>query len=315
MTPQRQHRIFRQAVEWFVQLESERCDEQQRDRFQDWLSENEAHQRAYAEAERLWANLDNLKDTNIPELHGAGGIRPLTGRLMRTGLSALLLAVLVSGWWQDYSAETITYSTSLGERRRIYLPDGSQLALNAATRLSVRLSWLRRQVELEEGEVLVTVAHQNLRPFTVQMADLRIKDIGTVFNVRKRPEGGAVSVLEGEVELKTDRSWFGDSLKAGFSRRIDRDGRLRPVEKADIERSTAWTEGHLIFDHTPLADVAAELERHHAVHFVFADPSIAGQTLSGSFDTADLKPFLLAVEKILPIHAKRQKQTIVLSNR
>ena len=298
-----------------MQLESERCDELQRSRFQDWLTENDAHRQAYAEAERLWSNLDNLKATHIPGLEDARTVRPPAGRLMRTGLSALLLVALATGWWQDYSAETISYSTGLGERRNIYLPDGSQLTLNAATRLSVRLSWLRRRVELDEGEVLFTVAHQGLRPFTVQMDDLQVKDIGTVFNIKKRREGGAVSVLEGEVELKTDRSWFGDSLKAGFGRRIDRDGRLQAVEKVDIEQSTGWTQGHLMFNHTPLAEVAAELERHHAVHIVFADPILARQTLSGSFDAADLNPFLQAVEKILPIRAKRQKQTIVLSKR
>lgn len=315
MTPQRQHRIFRQAVEWFVRLESERCDELQRNRFQDWLTENEAHRQAYAEAERLWSNLDNIKVTHIPGLEDARTVRPPTRRLLRTGLSALLLVALATGWWQDYSAETITYSTGLGERRNILLPDGSRLAMNAATRLSVRLSWLRRQVELEEGEVLFTVAHQGLRPFTVQMDDLTIKDIGTIFNIKNRPEGRVVSVLEGEVELISGHHWFGDSLKEGFGRRIDRDGRLHPAEKVDIQQSTGWTEGHLTFDHTPLAEVAAELERHHAVHIVFADPAIARQTLSGSFDAADLNPFLRAVEKILPIRAKRHRQTIVLSKR
>lgn len=310
-----QQRIFKQAVAWFVELQSECCDEQRRNQFQDWLNANEAHRRAYAEAENLWANFDHLKKMERPASYDAGNTRARVGGATRQGLAAILFAAVLTGWWLDYSAETVRYMTGVGERQSVDLADGSRLELNAVSRLSVKLSWLRRRVELEEGEALFTVAHQALRPFTVQTDQYSIKDIGTRFNVKKRPEGGSVSVLEGEVELRRGQSWFGDRLKAGFSRSIDQYGRLQQAEAADPEQSTAWTNGRLIFEHRPLAEITAELERHHTVRFVFADPSLAKLTLSGSFDSTDLKPFLQAVEAMLPIHAARQKQTVVLSKR
>jgi transmembrane sensor len=68
-----------------------------------------------------------------------------------------------------------------------------------------------------------------------------------------------------------------------------------------------------MFDHTPLTEVAAELERHHPIHFVFTNPHLAKQTLSGNFDVSDLNPFLQALEQILPIKVSYKKQEIRIS--
>ncbi|MDD5215586.1 MAG: DUF4974 domain-containing protein, partial [Methylococcales bacterium] len=144
---------------------------------------------------------------------------------------------------------------------------------------------------------------------------LQGRDIGTRFNVRKRQDGTVVSVLEGEVEVKPEHAWLGQNVKAGFSCKMDEDGHLHAIEPANLEQASSWLEGRLTFNHTPLSQVVTELERHHDVHFVFADMTLRNETLSGSFEAADLNPFLHAIEKILPVRTQRQKQTIVLSRR
>jgi transmembrane sensor len=122
-------------------------------------------------------------------------------------------------------------------------------------------------------------------------------------------------VLEGEVELKQNHDWIGRRLKAGESRRLDPMGHLQPSEKIQMDQEAAWIDGKLIFDHTPLSEVVAEMERHHPIHFKFDDASLASQTLSGSFNIADLQPFLRAVETTLPVRVRRQKQVVVFSGR
>jgi transmembrane sensor len=309
--PQRQQ-ILKQAAQWFVELQSEYCDNKRRQAFERWLAQNPAHSQAYDEVAGLWGNLDTLKTRKVPGLDAARSARPRTWRNGKTVIGSLLLIAITAGTWLDYSATRMVYRTGMGERQTVLLADGSQLQLNTSTQLSVRLSWWRRSVELQQGEAMFNVVHQAWRPFIVQAGNLQIEDIGTVFNVRHQARGTAVSVLEGEVALYTGRSWFGENLLAGFSRKIDHDGHWQKPESTNVEQVAAWTNGHLLFNHTPLAEVVTELERYHAVRFVFADPTLAGQTLSGSFNTADLKPFLQALEKILPIRVQRQQQTIVL---
>lgn len=60
-----------------------------------------------------------------------------------------------------------------------------------------------------------------------------------------------------------------------------------------------------MFNHTPLAEVVAELKRHHDIDFRFADPSLGAETLSGSFDSTDLEPFLRGVERSLRVGVER----------
>lgn len=307
-----QQKILQQAATWFVELQSEYCDEQRHQAFAQWLLQNPAHQTVYDDIASLWGDLDELKTTEVAGLHTARSARPRIRRNGKILTGSLLLATMLTAAWLDFKAPSRVYQTGIGERQTVQLADGSQLQLNTDTQLRVRLSWWRREIELQQGEAMFNVAHEAWRPFTVRTGNLQIKDIGTVFNVRHDTLGTAVSVLEGEVALHLNRSWFGDNLPAGFSRKIEQNGHWQKVEKTSAEQVAAWTSGQLLFDHTPLAEVVTELERYHAVRFAFVDPILAKQTLSGSFNTADLKPFLQALEKILPIRVQRQKQTIVL---
>ncbi|OAI00173.1 hypothetical protein A1353_19730 [Methylomonas methanica] len=310
-----QDQILKQAATWFVELQSEYCNDQRRQAFAQWLLQNPAHQQAYDDIASLWGNLDKLKSREVTGLNAARSARPRIRRNGKILTGSLLLATLLTGAWLDFQSPGTAYQTGIGELQTVQLADGSQLQLNTDTKLSVRLSWWRREIELRQGEAMFNVAHQAWRPFTVRTGSLQIEDIGTVFNVRHDNHGTAVSVLEGEVALHAGNSWFGENLPAGFSRKIDPSGHWQNSEKTNSEQVAAWLNGHLLFDHTPLTEVVAELERYHAVRFAFADPALAKQTLSGSFNSADLKPFLQALEKVLPIRVQRQKQTIVLYSR
>ncbi|MBS4051658.1 MAG: FecR domain-containing protein [Methylomonas sp.] len=307
-------RSFEQAVTWFVALQSQDCDAARRAEFQRWLDKHASHPLAYAEAEKLWANLDPLKSGELPDLQAARRAGPQKVSA-RTGFSVLLAAALAAGWWLDYRVAPVGYIASVGQRQSISLADGSSIELNAVSRLSVKLSWCRREITLLEGEALFNAAHETLRPFTVQANGLQIRDIGTRFTVRSRADTVRVAVLEGEVSLKPEHDWLGQPLTAGHSRQLDGNKQLRAIETSDADNEAGWVDGRLAFEHTPLAEVVAELERHHPVRFVFADPALARQTLSGRFDIADLQPFLRAVETMLPVRAVRKKQTIVISGR
>lgn len=307
-----QRRALKEATTWFVALQSEQCDAGRRQRFDQWLNEDPENCQAYRDVEQLWGSMDTLKICQPPELKAARSAKPAAWRNGKTVIPVLLASALIGGWWQDYTAPVELYQTGIGQRKTLELADGSRLKLNTASRAQVRISWCRRDVNLQQGEALFTVAHQLWRPFTVQAGNVAIDDIGTVFNVRHTAGTVAVSVLEGEVSLRNNRHRFGESLKAGFSRQSRLDGRWLPAEPANIDQTTAWTQGKLLFNHMPLAAVVAEMERYHPVHFVFADASLSKQTLSGSFDATDLKPFLQALERILPVRVQHQKQNIVL---
>ena len=58
-----------------------------------------------------------------------------------------------------------------GERRDIVLSDGTQVALNAASSLSVVMKRDRRELTLASGEAAFKVVHDPARPFVVHLGD------------------------------------------------------------------------------------------------------------------------------------------------
>lgn len=305
-------RAFEQAVAWFVALQDEACDDTKRVKFQRWLASDESHALAYAEAERLWGTLDEMKAAEVPGLQAARNPRPQTRAVSGLGLTVAILMLTIGAWWADFAAPTVLYSTGIGQRRSIELADGSRIEMNTRTQLSVRMSWFRREVALRDGEALFTVAHEPVRGFTVTAGRLQIRDIGTRFDVYQRGNDTRVAVLEGEVALRALNSWSDSELRAGYSRRMV-NGRLQVVEAIDEDRERAWLEGRMVFEHTPLTDVVNELARYHDVEFVFADPRLAKLTLSGTFDANDLKPFLRALEKMFAMRVEVRQGQITLS--
>lgn len=307
-------RQLKQAIEWFVCLQSEQCPADEKLRFETWLAKNDNNRAAFAEAERVWANMDDLKFMPISGLAEARSAKPrksLAAQLVSLAF-IILTSALLGGAWLEYSAETINYATRMGEHRRIELADNSYIDLNTDTRVSVKISLLQRNVVLIQGEALFEVSHNRLRPFTVNVGNLQIRDVGTRFNVRKQTKGTTISVLEGEVELNNGKNVINEHLVAGNQRSYTETAGLGQLQTVEADQLTAWVNGQLIFKRTPLREVAAELERYHPVQFTFADTKLAQETLSGTFNSDDIDPFLHALETILPIRAKRNGQQIQL---
>src|SRR6185312_10903640 len=64
-------------------------------------------------------------------------------------------------------------------------------------------------------------------------------------------------------------------------------GEATPVHKVDSSRALAWSEGRLVFDSTPLGEVAAEFNRYNRVQLRIASPALASRTISGVFQASD----------------------------
>lgn len=301
------------ALTWFVALQDEACDEDLHRRFRIWLAQDEANLQAYEQAQRLWGQLDGLKQAQS---------RMRVSRRKRSqpsmtqfGCVLLLIAGLSSALWQDYSVQPLEWQTAAGEQRVIELADGTKIQMNGASRLSAKVTWWRREVNLLQGQALFDVHHQSFPCFTVQVHATQIRDIGTRFDVQILADETQVSVLEGEVELVSRSAWQGQQIIAGFGSRFDKNGIVKPIKALNPEQAVAWTQGRMILNRTPLSEVVDALQCQHNLNFVFTDRDIARQTVSGNFNSTELKPFLSALEKILPIEVRQQRQTVFLSAR
>lgn len=308
-----------EALRWFVRLHSGDCTGPDRRAFNEWLASRETHRLEYQRVVSLWTDMDGLKREPFPELDHArlSGRSVAMARLYASGVMAAILTALIVGawWWTTLRVVATEYRTAKGEQRTVVLPDGSTIAMNTDTALSVQLSGSRRTVVLREGEALFTVAHDAGAPFEVLAGGGRARDIGTQFAVHKQAGRVDVSVLEGlvEVEAHAGRKPDGRSSASSDRRVLAKgeglwytdDGRLGAIEPVDANIVMAWVHGKLIFESRPLAGVLREISRYRAGEIRLIDENLGALNVSGVFDVHDLEGFFRALEKTLPVKVTR----------
>ena len=136
------------------------------------------------------------------------------------------------------------------------------------------------------------------RPFTVKTQTALVQAVGTQFNVYEQPTGTLVSVLEGQVKVAPrtlDRAAgtnsgprAKESLSAGEEAQVRPDGTIERNAKADVMKTVAWRERHLIFDDTPLEDMVYEFNRYNqTTRLVLVDIPPGRYHYNGIFDVAD----------------------------
>jgi transmembrane sensor len=184
---------------------------------------------------------------------------------------AAVFCLVVAGliWWRTDGGPT--YSTATGEQRTLKLEDGSIIYLN--TRSSVRVSYSSnaRDINLQTGEALFSVAHDPARPFRVFAGDIVVRAVGTQFNVLRRPDETRVALVEGKVRVSTSPETLAGTsadapgsiqLSAGEQATVLSDGKVH-THVADPESSTAWRQRRLVFRDTELSEIAAEFNRYN----------------------------------------------------
>lgn len=224
------------------------------------------------------------------------------------GLAASLAAVTLV--WQlhsDSSQQQIAanvYATTGQDRRAITLDDGSVVDLDVDTRIAVRMSAERREIELVNGRALFAVAKDANRPFTVTADGSRTTALGTHFQVAKQSGHIVVTLTEGSIAVEGPRegeaAWQ-QRLQPGEQLTIDRYSAKRALEIVDPLLVTSWTHGRHVFRGTPLREALDEVNRYAAKKVRLGDPSLADLKVAGNFVAGDSVVVVDAFAAVLPL--------------
>jgi len=157
--------------------------------------------------------------------------------------------------------ETTTLTVPRGGEYSLTLADGTQVWLNAGSRLTFPAEDEsgERRVELE-GEAYFEVAKNEAKPFYVSVGDIQVHVTGTAFNVKAR-EGRSVevSLLSGSVLMERRDGGLLAALKPGQRFSGEADGGSFSVGEADMETALAWHNGLFVFKDEPLGSIAEQL--------------------------------------------------------
>jgi len=305
--------IDEQATAWFVRLRSGSLSEKDRQAFESWLRQSQAHARAFDEACRLWDD-EALKRAAISAANMAA-VSPVpqhrtssrTGPFWRWGAAAVACAAVVVTVYQLDIVVRLSadHRTVTGEQLEIQLPDHSTATLNTRSAIAVHFDGTSRKVRLLDGEAFFQVEPDRDRPFMVEGQQIFSRAVGTKFLVRRQPKAVSVTVVEGVVELAPARGgWKPVRLTAGRQATADIHT-AGPVREVDLSAETAWLRGRLVFENARLSDVIDEIRRYHNGVIVVWNPTIGDIRVSGSYTLNDLDGILTTLAQTLPIRMAR----------
>lgn len=191
-----------------------------------------------------------------------------------------------------------------GQKSVLFLPDGSKVWLNAASKIKYAKDFHQQETRdiYLEGEAFFDVAHNAEKPFIVHTSLLKIKVLGTSFNVKSYTGEKTIetTLLEGKVRIEqtdADGSRIGDvELKPNQKAIFDRDSRVINVKEVDAGNSASWKSEKLIFDEEPMDDVIVQLERWYNVTIHVEGKGHLSCQLTASIEGESLRDVLNLIE-------------------
>lgn len=250
------------------------------------------------EVETVWDALGGLDAADFDLAANDAGSPRLSRRAMLTG-AGLAASGAVGGAFL-WSRRAVVHETGIGERETLVLSDGSQVTLNTATRIEVRLDGGRREVRLDSGEAFFSVAHlADAAPFDVLSDGARIRVTGTRFNVRRHSDFTRVDLIEGGVAVgPASEATSRLILRPGQAVRLDKQGLPGSVVPARLEQIADWRQGRISFDGAALAEAVLEMNRYSRIRLVVVDPRLARTPVDGVFMAGDTAAFAGALQAL-----------------
>lgn len=271
--------IEAEAVGWVIRLRE--AGEADWDAFTLWLEADPEHLAAYEEAALVDEEAEGLAPGPAPipaiEEERVVALPARAPRRRFLGWAAAA-SILLTGTYVVLGTGGAPYAveTAAGERRMIALDDGSRIALNGGTRVTLDPE-RPRYARLEGGEALFEIVHDDRRPFEVEAGGALLRDMGTVFNVLAERERLEVAVSEGAVLFNPARE--AAALTPGMALRQTA-GKPARIERVGADAVGGWREGRLVYSAASVGEVAADLTRNLGVR-VAADRSVASLPFSG----------------------------------
>ncbi|MES2848982.1 MAG: FecR domain-containing protein [Bacteroidota bacterium] len=219
------------------------------------------------------------------------------------------------------------YTTGFAKIKKITLPDGSKVTLNANSELKLSTDWNDkgdRQVWLE-GEAFFEVekklaTHQK---FVVHTKDIDVEVLGTKFNVNTRHEKAIVSLEEGKIKLSLNgetrsvlKKKYKDEaieMKPGEVVKLDTVSGIQLAREQQINFHSGWLRNEFHFNNTSLKEVGTMINDIYGYTLVVQDEELLKRTISGDLRADNLQELVKVLQLAFKLKMKIENKTIEIS--
>lgn len=320
------------AWDWVLRLRDDNALQEDVIEWVSWYEADDRHKQAFAEMQALWRESGRLIDgpngLTLAQLLGPMQT-PLSSALATTramtslserfsgwrrrvawagaAIAATLCALVLGVYWYGQRDEVIVAKTGPTVVREAVLPDGSKVELAAQSSVALHYTDEERVLEMKGGEAYFSVARNPQRPFIVKVGRLRVRAVGTAFNIREADGRVVVTVTEGTVDVYPQSRGINAALseplrvKSGHQV-IWTEGESTPILAAvDVQQALAWKQGRLQYLNEPLAAVIADVNRYSKRQVAIADDAVGEILFSGTVFTEATDAWLQALPSVFPV--------------
>lgn len=288
---------------------------------QQWLNDSEQNRTDYRLLEKLWRQSNEQEEIDFDtegalqtvraKLHNDGR-KTKPGYIIPLGKAAAIAAAVVIVllvWWMisnKNNSRTIVANTDVKE---VLLEDGSQVYLRRGATLQYPAHFAKnkRAVALT-GEAFFNVTHNTARPFIITAGATDVTVVGTSFSVITGKDSVQLIVKTGRVRFNALHDTANNVLVSAGERALFVQDHLHRETNTD-ENFNAWQSKQLVFNNTPLRQVAATLSNYYQVQMNLnaADSAqIAGTTITVAFNNQPLTTVLHDLSQITSYQFKQE---------
>lgn len=233
----------------------------------------------------------------------------------------LLIVVSVVLYLFINNYTTTTYTTQYGQTKKIILPDRSEVTLNANSTLKFSTDWQKqaiREVWLQ-GEAFFNVVKikKGSIKFIVHTPNLDIEVLGTSFNVNNRRKSTVVVLNSGKVKLKSDHDEKENTLVMNPGEQVvfheDKSAFIKKT--VDAKSYSAWIHQKLVFNDTPLIEIAQLLEDNYGFEVDFSKADIARRKFTATIPAGNINTLLTALTESFNLKITRNGNKLTFGSK
>lgn len=277
------------------------------------------------------------------ETHRRGGFRllwPMVGIA-----AAVALIFFISRRPENVKSDHVeqvaenTISTKPGSKSKIQLPDGSQVWLNADSRITYNESFRGpfREVQIT-GEAYFDIAKDKDHPFIIHANSIDVRVLGTSLNIRSyaNEKNTEAVLIRGSIEVTIRSSPDKKIILQPNEKLVVQNGKAVLVKgtpsvqkyedapvmtlgkahiqpKDTVAMDILWVKNKLAFDQESLEEVARKIERWYAVKVKITDEKLKHVAYSGVFEDESLRQVMEALRISGNIHYLINKKEVTIT--
>lgn len=307
--------VREEAAKWFLKLQHAEPDHPDRSQFEYWLMQSAMHQEAYQAISQTWQDFDSPKKVEV--LADAMQRKKLDDDIKRRSKVASLAkfaSILVLGFcavfayqaWQQQPLMHVAQSSQVGHIVSQYLPDGTQLTLDARSKVEVTYYRDKRLVKLKQGQAVFEVVKDQARPFVVESANARVTVKGTRFLVNQLNHKTYVAVDHGKVLVES----LDSQGNTAAGKVVLTNGQVAEIGSTPLPRQLnrnalnmfEFMQGRVIFEDANLNEVAETVSRYRSTPLTSNVQRYVG--ITAVIQTKEMEKFIQSLPQVADVTLK-----------